>query len=88
MEFFKKIEKKSENYEINNSHLGFKKGEKVKIFRPKDYNGPEQNIFYYKGYVCEIYQNDKYNDEYIFVKIMSKSNIQLLKINKYFLKRI
>jgi hypothetical protein len=85
MEFF--IEKKNKDSNII-QEVGFKKGEIVQIYRPKNYTGPTLNIFHYKGYKVEILENQRYNTDEIKVYILGQNVSRYLKIDKSFLKRI
>lgn len=68
--------------------VGLKRGEFVKIYRPLTYKGPVLSVFNYKGYTCEVMKTQKYNSDEIYVRILSTSNLIVLKINKHFLIRI
>lgn len=85
MEFF--TEKKQKHTNIIDD-VGLKKGELVKIYRPPTYRGPSLNVFNYKGYNCEVVENQKYNSDEIYVRILCKNTFIVIKINKHFLSRI
>lgn len=83
MEFFTENPQKHTIDEI-----GLKKGEIVKIYRPLSYQGPVLSVFNYKGYTCEVVETQKYNSDEIYVRILCKNNLPVIKVNKHFLKRI
>lgn len=82
MEFFAE---KKQNNKID--EVGLKRGEFVKIYRPLSYKGPTLDVFHYKGYTCEVIENQKYNSDEIHVRILCKNNLPVIKINKHFLTR-
>ena len=84
MEYFVKKNKKTDIQE----EIGFKKGEMVKIYRPSSYEGPSLNIFNYKGYICEIYKNQRYNNDTLFVRVLSINSFCIIKVHKNFLVRV